>query len=157
MGYAALGILLVALSVSDAGLCKEPEPKENERALPADNEWWYWSFERRHSMTFLIHLTMMEHFQAFYKTPTPELTCTSCHGEGAQAVGYNLSNSKLKALKPSRVRALYSENATLTPHQLFKRDDITPTMARLLGVPQYNPATGLEFSCLGCHRRENEQ
>jgi hypothetical protein len=29
MGYAALGILLVALSVSDAGLCKEPEPKEN--------------------------------------------------------------------------------------------------------------------------------
>ena len=154
--YSVIGILCIALGVSEAVVCKEPNT--DEVALPADNEWRYLSFERRHSqMTFLIHPTMMEHFQAFYKTPTPEITCASCHGENAEMAGYNLSNSDLKALKPSRVQALYATGATLSPEQLFKRDDITRTMARLMGVPQYDPATGLGFSCFGCHRQEDER
>lgn len=154
--YSVIGVLCIALGVSDAAMCDDP--KTDEIALPADNEWRYLSFEQRHSqMTFLVHPTMMEHFQAFYKTSTPEITCASCHGENAEAAGYNLSNSKLKALKPSRVRTLYKTGATLSPEQLFKRDDITPTMARLMGVPQYDPATGLGFSCFGCHLQEDER
>ena len=129
-----------------------------EVAFPADNEWQYLSFEQRHAqMTFLIHPTMMEKFQAFYKTPNPELTCANCHGENAEVEGYNRANSDIEPLKPSRVRALYEAGVTLTPLQRFKRDDITPTMARLMGVPQYDPATGLGFSCFGCHRRVDER
>ena len=154
--HSVIGLLFLSLGASNTAFCDDSNAIEV--ALPVENEWRYLSLERRHSqMTFLLHPTMMEHLQAFYKTPIPELTCASCHGENAEAAGYNLSNSKLKALKPSRVRALYEAGATLSPEQLFKRDDITPTMARLMGVPQYNPATGLGFSCFGCHRRADER
>ena len=134
------------------------ELKNNDVAMPADNEWRFLSFEQKHSqMTFLIHPTMMEHFQAFYKTSTPELTCASCHGENAESAGYDLSNSTLDALKPSMVQGLYRKGAALSPEQLFKRDDITRTIARQMSVPQYDPATGLGFSCFGRHRREDEK
>ncbi len=152
----AIIVFCIVSMLSNSGVCDEL--KTDDVALPADNEWRFLSFEQKHSeMTFLIHPTMMEHFQAFYKTPTPELTCASCHGKKAERAGYDLSNSNLDALKPSKVQSLYRQDAVLTPEQLFKRDDITRTMARLMGVPQYDPATGLGFSCFGCHRREDEQ
>ncbi len=152
------GIWILCLTFCIIAPAVSGDDQSGEVALPADNEWQYLSFERRHSqMTFLVHPTMMEKFQAFYKTPTPELTCASCHGENAESEGYNRANSDIKPLKPSRVRALYEAGATLTPLQRFKRDDITPTMARLMGVPQYDPTTGLGFSCFGCHRRTDEQ
>ncbi len=152
----AIIFICIASMLSSSVVCDEL--KNNDLAIPANNEWRFLSFEQKHSqMTFLIHPTMMEHFQAFYKTPTPELTCAGCHGENAESAGYELSNSTLDALKASTVQGLYRQGAALTPEQLFKRDDITRTMARLMGVPQYDPATGLGFSCFGCHRREDEK
>ena len=126
-----------------------------ELPLPANDEWQFMSFEKRHSaMTFLIHPSMMERFQQYYKTDAPELTCESCHGAGAEAVGYEMANTKLVNLDPNRVRRLYLDDAELTNEQLFKRDNITPAMARLMGVAPYDPKTGLGFSCFGCHPRE---
>lgn len=119
---------------------------------PANDEWRFLSFEQRHSrMTFVIHPSMMERFQAFYKTDAPELTCRSCHGENPERALYKLSNSTLVDLDPAKVEKLYESDAVLTAEQRFKRDNITPTMARLLGVPSYDSETGLGFSCFGCH------
>ena len=121
---------------------------------PAENAWRFMSFEQRHArMTFVVHPSMMERFQEFYKTPTPALTCVSCHGDNPERALYKLSNTKLDDLDPARVAKLYATNAQLTPEQRFKRDNITPNMARLLGVPAYDPQTGLGFSCFGCHPR----
>ena len=123
---------------------------------PAEDNWRFLSFEQRHSrMTFVIHPSMMERFQAFDKTPAPQITCNSCHGDNPERAMYKLSNTNLDALEPARVAKLYEPGATLTPKQRFKRDNITPTMARLLGVPAYDPKTGLGFSCFGCHPRED--
>jgi hypothetical protein len=134
------------------------DQKLDDVAMPADDEWRYLSFEQRHAqMTFLIHPAMMERFQEFYQTPAPELTCETCHGEDAEKARYGLSNSTLDALEPNKVQALYRADAKLSPEQIFKRDTITPLMARLMGVPPYNPASGLGFSCFGCHRREEQQ
>ena len=121
---------------------------------PAEDEWRFMSFEQRHArMTFVVHPSMMERFQKFYETVTPELTCVSCHGDNPERALYKLSNSKLDDLDPVRVAELYEAGADLTPEQRFKRDNITPNMARLLGVPAYDPKTGLGFSCFGCHPR----
>ncbi|MDA0822568.1 MAG: hypothetical protein O3C28_09120 [Proteobacteria bacterium] len=139
-------------ALAESSISKDPV------AVPANDQRRYLSFERRHEqMTFLIHPTMMEQFQAFYKTPSPELRCTSCHGENAEDAAYNLANSTLAALDPARVQALYRTGAVLTPEQTFKRDVATPTMARLMGVPPYDPSTGLGFSCFGCHRQEESK
>lgn len=119
---------------------------------PASNDWRFMSFEQRHArMTFVIHPSMMERFQEFYKTAAPELTCRSCHGENPERALYKLSNSELIDLEPGKIAELYEPGAELTPEQHFKRDNITPNMARLLGVPSYDPKTGLGFSCFGCH------
>lgn len=121
---------------------------------PADDGWHFMSFEQRHArMTFVVHPSMTERFQKFYKTATPELTCVSCHGDNPERALYKLSNSKLDDLDPAKVAKLYQTNAKLTPEQRFKRDNITSNMARLLGVPAYDPKTGLGFSCFGCHPR----
>ncbi|MFT4583314.1 MAG: hypothetical protein ACI915_002811 [Gammaproteobacteria bacterium] len=136
----------------------EPSASTDSVAVPANNEWRYLSFEQRHEkMTFLIHPTMMEQFQAFYKTASPELRCTSCHGDNPELAAYDLENSRLVELDPARIQHLYLAGAVLTPEQTFKRDIVTPTMARLMGVPLYDPSTGLGFSCLGCHRQEDKK
>ena len=104
--------------------------------MPARNTWGFLSFEERHSeMTFLIHPTLMECYQAFYQTDAPMLRCTTCHSEDAE-------------------RKLYFPDAVLSEEQRFKRDVITPLMARLMGVPAYDTVTGVGFSCFGCHPRE---
>ncbi len=46
--------------------------------------------------------------------------------------------------------------AEISAEQRFKRDVITPLMARLLGVAAYDPQTGRGFSYFGCHPREEE-
>ena len=128
---------------------------EAKLPMPANDEWHFMSFEQRHSaMTFLIHPSMMERFQQHDETVAPELTCESCHGAGAESAGYEMANTELLSLDPNRVRHLYLDDADLTDEQLFKRDNITPAMARLMGVSPYDPQTGLGFSCFGCHPRE---
>lgn len=148
--------LLLALSFWVCLVLSIATPDANsELPLPADDEWRFLTFEQRHSaMTFLVHPAMMERFQTFYKTAVPELTCESCHGPNAEAAGYDIANTEIPALDPKRVRDLYLPDAKLNPEQIFKRDNITPTMARLMGVPKYDPQTGLGFSCFGCHPRE---
>lgn len=124
-------------------------------ALPAPNEWQHLTFEQRHEqMTFLVHPSVAEHYRDFYKTSAPLLTCRSCHGEQAERQRYQMAYTPIDDLDPTRVRALYVAGAELSPEQRFKRDVITPLMARLLGVPAYDTATGSGFSCFGCHPRE---
>lgn len=126
-------------------------------AMPAENAWRFLTFEQRHAeMTFLVHPALMERYQAFYETPAPTLRCVTCHGEDAEVNRYRMAYTPLDELRPSAVRALYVEGAEVSAEQAFKRDVVTPLMARLLGVPRYDPATGLGFSCFGCHPREAE-
>ncbi|MFT4563299.1 MAG: hypothetical protein ACI9BW_003053 [Gammaproteobacteria bacterium] len=144
-----------AILASSYSARAESRVSKGSVALPADNEWRYLSFEQRHEqMTFLIHPAITERFQAFYKTPSPELRCTTCHGENPEDAAYNLANSTLVTLGPARVQSLCRPGAALTPEQTFKRDVVTPTMARLMRVPPYDSSSGLGFSCFGCHRQE---
>lgn len=148
---------LACIAVFTAGKAAAPVMTGEDIPLPAEDEWRFLPFEERHSeMTFLVHPTLMERWQAFYRTDAPMLRCVSCHGENAERDRYQIAKTPIDDLKPSRVRALYVPGAKLSAEQKFKRDEITPLMARLLGVPQYDPATGLGFSCFGCHPREAE-
>ena len=126
-------------------------------ALPAVDEWRAMNFVQRHEhMTFAVHPTLMETWQTHYHTAAPKLQCVSCHGEHAEQHRYQMVYTPLKDLKPARVQALYRSDAQVSEEQRFKRDVVTPLMADLLGVPRYDPATGLGFSCFGCHPREAE-
>lgn len=155
---AALAWLSLTLpATSGAGAAAANDPGPGGAARPAHDAWRFLTFEQRHAeMTFLIHPALMERYQAFYRTEAPELRCATCHGEDMEAVRYRMADTPLDDLKPSAVQALYLDGAVLDAEQTFKRDVITPLMARLMGVPAYDPASGLGFSCFGCHPREAE-
>ena len=82
------------------------------------------------------------------------VSCVSCHGDKGEYHRYQMAYAPLPDLDPDRVRALYVADADLSDEQRFKRDEITPLMARLIGVPSYDPQSGRGFSCFGCHPRE---
>jgi hypothetical protein len=148
----SFAVMLFALcaTASDKGA-----PTLSAPAVPARDDWQGLSFVQRHErMTFLVHPTLAERWQAHYHTPAPRLSCASCHGENAEQHRYQMAYSPLDALAPARVQALYRADARLSEEQSFKRDVVTPLMADLLGVARYDPATGLGFSCFGCHPRE---
>jgi len=107
-------------------------------------------------MTFVVQPTMARRYQEFYHTEAPTLTCRSCHGEDAERVRYQIAYTPIEDLKPSQVRQLYLPGANLSDEQRFKRDVVTPLMADLMGMPEYDAATGSGFSCFGCHPRERE-
>ncbi len=153
-------LLLFCMILAQSGLAQEPDLKPDAAtaaiALPADNERRFLTFEQRHAeMAFLIHPIMMERYQAFYQTDAPVLQCTTCHGAHAERDRYQIAKTPLVDLKPAAVRTLYLFDAVLSDEQRFKRDVITPLMARLMGVPAYDAATGHGFSCFGCHPRES--
>ena len=126
-------------------------------AVPAEDEWRFLTFEQRHAeMTFLIHPILMERYQAFYQTEAPVLQCTTCHGEHAERDRYQIAKTPLVDLKPAAVRELYLASVVLSDEQRFKRDVITPLIARLMGVAAYDAESGLGFSCFGCHPRESD-
>ena len=157
-GSAAV-VILIALLAPAALMAADVAPVVTAKpALPAVDEWRYMTFEQRHEeMTFVIHPTLAERWQAFYHTDAPKLQCVTCHGADAEQHRYQMAFTPLDDLQPSRVRDLYRSDAELNDEQRFKRDVITPLMADMLGEPHYDPATGLGFSCFGCHPREAEK
>jgi hypothetical protein len=152
-GRAYLSALMILICTALLSACQSNRPV----AMPANDEWRHLSFEQRHAqMTFGVHPTVAEHYQEFYGTEAPTLTCRSCHGEDAERVRYQIAYTPIDDLRPSQVRLLYLPDAAPSDEQRFKRDVITPLMAQLMDVPAYDAATGTGFSCFGCHPRERE-
>jgi hypothetical protein len=91
-------------------------------------------------MTFRVHPNMARLFQHHDGKTSPDTTCHTCHGKDAEEVGYAMPHG-LPALDPAHMPDERSAKV------VFMRDEVTPTMADLLGVDRRS------FSCFGCHPR----
>jgi cytochrome c553 len=155
VGAALLGC--VAPSCASAGGTPSSAPTLEhapEPFAPKDG-WSDLSYEERHEkMTFVVHPALARRFKTAGSERTAKLTCESCHGERAEAVRYRMP--AIEALRPSRVAEIYRDDAELSPLLRFMRDEVTPTTARLMDLPVYDPATGEGFSCFNCHLKELE-
>lgn len=153
-----LGVLLLAQASCGQGVLASPvsgaEHRVSAAAHPAaparPSDWERLSWEERHDqMTWMVLPNMARLFQGIRGTQYPELTCRSCHGPDGEANGYRMPNA-LPALDPERM---------LPPGGRYERghvsvgmaDQVTPTMARLLGKPSYDASTKRGFGCLQCH------
>jgi cytochrome c553 len=149
-----------ALLLSAASSCASSSPRDDAPAPAAapfapQDGWSDLTYEERHAkMTFVVHPALARRFKQAGGEKTARLTCVSCHGERAEQVRYRMP--AIEALRPSRVAELYQPDAQLSPLLRFMRDEVTPTTARLMGVPSYDPATGQGFSCFNCHLKERE-
>jgi len=108
---------------------------------PRRDEWTPLTWEERHSaMTFRVLPNMGRLFEGYRHEDAPRLTCRTCHGQDAEQVAYAMPHA-LPALDPEHMPD------RSRPIVAFMMDEVTPTMADLLGV---NRAT---FSCFACHPR----
>lgn len=73
--------------------------------------------------------------------------CATCHGDDAQAVGFEMPNG-LAPLNPEQIPAMFQSEQ---PMATFMTQTVWPQMAQLLGEAPFNPETGEGFSCLHCH------
>ena len=77
------------------------------------------------------------------------VTCATCHGEGAKAGKFEMPNAKLPKLSfTDGFKKHMTKDAKMTK---FMMEQVTPTMKDLLGMPAYDPATHQGFGCGGCH------
>lgn len=151
---ALLGGLAQACASSSAHETKAELAPPAEPFAP-DNGWSDLTYEERHAkMTFVVHPALARRFKKAGGEKTARLTCKSCHGERAEDVRYRMP--AIEALRPSRVAEIYQPGAKLSPLLTFMRDEVTPTTARLMEMPVYDPATGQGFSCFKCHLKERE-
>ena len=100
------------------------------------DDWRPLSWEERHdAMTFRVLPNMAREFQHSQRKAAPDMTCRTCHGEDAERVAYAMPHG-LPALDLTRLDR--SE-----PMVRFMTDQVTPTMADLLGVDRR------QFTCFG--------
>ncbi len=105
---------------------------------PRTDRWSKLGFEDRHSvMTFTVLPNMARTWRDFQKTPSPEMTCRTCHGKDAEANDYKMPNPSLPHIDPA--------HPPPGPMTEFMKTRMVPDMINLLG------ASAEHFGCNTCH------
>jgi hypothetical protein len=133
---------LVACAPPRAAAPAPSSPSAPAGAPASRDDWTPLTWEQRHDqMTFLVLPNMGRLFQRFDGKPAPDLTCRVCHGADAEQVAYAMPHG-LPALDPAHMPDPGDRRVR------FMTDEVTPTMADLLGVER------ARFTCFGCHPRK---
>lgn len=84
-----------------------------------------------------------------------EVKCATCHGADAKEVGFEMPNG----LHPLPADETLMEAARKADPDLAEAmaKKVVPEMARLLGQPPYDPATGQGLGCFACHEKETSR
>ena len=95
---------------------------------------------------------MKAEFVAFDAARFGRMDCATCHGDGVEAGTFALPNSKLPRLLEND---LFAKHRQHTPEiTKFMLEKVEPSMAALLEIPDFDPATRKGMSCYNCHTRE---
>ena len=81
-----------------------------------------------------------------------KMTCETCHGANAKERKFAMPNPDLPKLDPSNGFQAWQEKSPKAVEFMAKM--VTPSMARLLSMKPYDPATGQGFGCMGCHTKK---
>ncbi len=76
------------------------------------------------------------------------MNCKTCHGQGADDGTFKMPNPGLPQLCGDQIMSPDAEHAAITE---FMKNEVRPTMATLLGKPEWSPEQPDGFGCFGCH------
>ena len=97
--------------------------------------------------------TMAPLFRHFDESRFAEVNCATCHGPNGRDNGFHMPNPGLPELP--RPGSPQWEEMAQEQYQMFRfmSERVQPTMAALLGKPNYDPLTREGFACFECHTR----
>jgi len=106
--------------------------------------------QRKDYMKAVVAPKAKELFLAFDSSRYANFSCATCHGEGANDGSFKMPNPKLPVLpnSPEGFKRLMDDKPTAME---FMSKQVKPTVARLLGAPEFNPETKSGFGCMECH------
>jgi hypothetical protein len=107
--------------------------------------------QKKEFMKTVVLPHMKEKFVAANKK-YDKMNCTTCHGPGAKEGKFKMPNPLLPKLDFSDNLAKQTKKS---PEMVkFMQETVVPEMAKLLGVPPFDPATKSGFGCLACHTKK---
>ncbi len=109
--------------------------------------------QRKTFMKDVVLPTMKPMFVA-WEAKFESMDCATCHGEGAVDGSFEMPNPGLPVL-PATQEGWAALGAEHPDGMTFMAEQVKPTMAKLLGETEFDPATNTgEFGCHGCHTME---
>jgi hypothetical protein len=84
-----------------------------------------------------------------------KMTCYTCHGKKAEANKFKMPSAEIPKLPQPTDRAGFMALAEKKPEVAkFMGTQVKPTMAALLGQPEWTEKTPNGFGCYGCHTKQ---
>lgn len=141
-----------------AGSVAAPAPGGTAAVPPRANiDWAKMSrAERKDYMKTVILPKAQEMFTSFDAKQFKHVTCGTCHGDDYARGTYKMPNADLPLL-PASARG-FKELRDRSPEIVaFMSTRVKPTVAALLGLPEYSPANPQGFACFNCHMKGHER
>jgi len=108
--------------------------------------------ERLMLMKTSVFPRMQEAFQGFDPKRFADFSCKTCHGEGVTRGTFDMPNPKLPKIDPKgEFKGEMDVHPDITK---FMMTTVLSTMAGILDLPKYDPATKSGFGCHNCHKME---
>lgn len=105
--------------------------------------------QRKDFMKTTFFPKIKDEFVAFDGKKFADMSCITCHGDGAKDGSFKMPNPKLPKLS---VADGFKKHMTKTPEiTKFMMSKVVPDSAALVGEPPYDPKTQKGFGCMECH------
>ena len=110
--------------------------------------------EKKAYMKKTVLPTMKKLFVAVDKKHYAAMNCQTCHGKKAAENKFKMPSAELPKLPQPTDQAGFMALQQKKPEVVkFMGTQVKPTMAKLLGKPEWEPNNPTGFGCYGCHTK----
>jgi len=110
--------------------------------------------EKKKYMKSTVLPQMKKLFVAVDKKHYAKMNCQTCHGEKAADNKFKMPSEELPKLPQPTDQAGFMALQQKKPEVVkFMGTQVKPTMAKLLGKPEWEPNNPTGFGCYGCHTK----
>ena len=110
--------------------------------------------QKKEYMKKTVLPTMKKLFVAVDKKHYANMDCKTCHGDKAVENKFKMPSAELPKLPQPTDQAGFMALQQKKPEVVkFMGTQVKPTMAKLLGKPEWEPNNPTGFGCYGCHTK----